>query len=375
MKLIVLGGAGDMGSCMVEDCAVSDGVELVTIADRNVEGAKKIAERISGSGKVKAGLDVKMVDANDHLSLVNAMAGYDVAASTLGPFHLFEAKLVRAALDAGVHYVSVCDEWEPAEAVFREFSEAAREKGRIILTGLGASPGLTNVAARFLASQFDRTLSVNIYVYQPLDAGGGEAVFRHMLHIMTGDIAVWRGSQRKMVRACSEERLVEFPHYGKIKLWNMGHSEPVTIPRFIDGLEECSFFMGYGRGAELFVVPAKLGMFAEGKRVNAAIKLMMYAEKKMGANAPSQGALRIDVLGEKNGRRETRMICGTGQMRNATGLSLSIGAQMIAKKELLFTTGGVYAPEAVLDPRMFIQYLNAKGIHAFTDLAMTQLVI
>ena len=34
----------------------------------------------------------------DHQGLVEAMHGYDAAASALGPFHLFEARLVRAAV-------------------------------------------------------------------------------------------------------------------------------------------------------------------------------------------------------------------------------------------------------------------------------------
>lgn len=387
MKFIVLGGAGDMGSRAVEDLAVSDGVERVTIADRNVSVAKKIAERLKNS---KPAVDVKEVDANNHASLVEAMRGYDVAASALGPFHLFEAKLVRAAIDAGVDYVSVCDEWEPAETVMNEFTETARQKNRIILTGLGASPGLTNVGVRHLVNQFERAKKVDIYCYQPLDAGGGEAVFRHMLHIITGEITVWKNGKRTVVPACSESRVIEFPKFGRVRLWNMGHSEPVTIPRFIPGIEECNFFMGFGRGSGLFITPAKLGAFKSKRGVDAAIKLMLWAEKKTkglpvrvpacraaaqarrtqtGAE-PAHGALRMDVTGTINGKEETKMICGTGQMREVTGLALSIGAQMLACKQLLTTQGGVYAPEAILDPVSGISHLRSKGIEAFEDLAM-----
>jgi hypothetical protein len=61
-------------------------------------------------------------------------------------------------------------------------------------------------------------------------------------------------------------------------------------------------------------------------------------------------------------------------MREATGLSLSIGTLMLAHGELLTKEGGVYAPEACLDPRAFISYLSAKGIKAYEDLAMTRQV-
>ena len=51
------------------------------------------------------------VDGDDPVSLARAMEGYDIAASALGPFNRFESKLVRASLDAGLHYTSVCDEY------------------------------------------------------------------------------------------------------------------------------------------------------------------------------------------------------------------------------------------------------------------------
>jgi hypothetical protein len=42
------------------------------------------------------------------------MRSSDVAASALGLFHVFETKLVRAAIKAGGPYASICDEWEAA---------------------------------------------------------------------------------------------------------------------------------------------------------------------------------------------------------------------------------------------------------------------
>ena len=104
MKIIVLGGAGDMGSRAVEELAEAEGIDQVTIADRNLDAARQIATRLQGK---EAKVDVKSIHANDHHSLVEAMRGYDVAASALGPFYLFEAKLVRAAIEAGVSYASI----------------------------------------------------------------------------------------------------------------------------------------------------------------------------------------------------------------------------------------------------------------------------
>jgi lysine 6-dehydrogenase len=368
MEIIVLGGAGDMGSRAVEDLATSEGVRRVTIADRNVSAAREIAARMADQG---AEVDVKRIDANHHQELVEAMRGYDVAASALGPFHLFEAKLVRAAVEAGVDYASICDEWEAARAAMNQFDQEAREKGITIITGLGASPGVSNVGVRYYTQQLDKTRRVDVYVYQPLNAGGGEAVVRHMLHIISGQVVAWRQGRPVMLPACSEEHVVEFPRFGPIKVWNMGHSEPETIPRFIPGIEEVNFFMGFGRGSGLFIWPAKLGLFAN-RRIRDAIACIISFIERITSEEPGVGAIRLDVWGEVASEEVHRIACGVGQMREATGLSLSIGTLMLARGELLTEEGGVYAPEACVDPQKFMAYMSAKGINAYEDLAMTR---
>jgi lysine 6-dehydrogenase len=369
MKIIVFGGAGDVGSRTVEDLVDASGVDHVTIADHNAAAADKLAAALRGRG---APVDVKAVDADDHQALVQAMQGYDVAASTLGPFYHFETKLVKAAIDAGVDYASICDEWAAAQAVLTEFDQPARKAGRVIITGLGTSPGLSNICARYLAQQMDRARRIDVSVYQPLNAGGGEAVLKHMLHIITGDVAVWREGRQVLVPACSEERSVEFPQFGRIRLWNMGHSEPVTVPRFVPGLEECSFFMGFGRGASLFIWPARRGMFTSDTRIDRTARLLAPMERLTGGQQPAPGALRVDVWGEKGGVRVHRMVCGVGQMREATALCLSAGTQMLARKDLTVKEAGAYAPEACFEPETFMTAMRAQGIEAYEDLAMSK---
>lgn len=369
MRIVVFGGAGDVGSRAVEDLSRSVDVELVTIADKNEEAARALAGRLDGA---RARVEVLPVDARVHEELVEAMKGHDVAASALGPFYLFEAPLVRAAIDAGVNYASVCDDWSAAEQVLDEFDDAAKAAGRTILTGLGASPGITNVGVRYFANRLDRVRRVDVSVYQPLNAGGGQAVFRHMLFIMTGDVAMWRNGQAMRVPACSEQHTVEFPRFGPLPVWNMGHAEPVTVPRFFPDIEEVNFYMGYGTGSRLFVIPARLGLFAKKAVTEATVGLIDRIERLVPESPPAPGAVRLDVWGDKDGAEAHHMACGIGEMRETTGLSLSVGTQMLTRGQITTKGGGVYAPEACLDPDVFIASLSEKGIDAYEDLAMSQ---
>ena len=358
-----------MGSRAVEDLAVSDGVTSVTIADRNAAASARLAESLRGKG---AAIDVKAVDADDHAGLVEAMRGCDVAASALGPFFLYEPKLVDAAVEAGVNYCSICDEWGPAEAVMDRFHDRARAKGVTVITGLGASPGLTNLTACYLAGRLDRARSVEISIYLPLDCGGGIAALRHGLHIMTEETAVWRNGERVMMRACSEERTVEFPRFGNIRTWNMGHSEPATLPRFIDGLDRVDFFMGFGQGASLVVRLARSGLFNGKRRAEVIVRVVDALERLTSGPEPSPGAMRVDVCGEKDGESTHLMSCGTGGMREITGLALSVGALMLGERKLTVKGGGVYPPEGCLDAATFLAHLAERGIQGYEDLEMAR---
>jgi lysine 6-dehydrogenase len=344
----------------------------VTVADRDVSAAREVATALAGG---PAMVDVREVDARNHTALVEAMRGYDVAASGLGPFYLYEAPLVRAAIEAGVDYASICDEWQAARTVLDELDAPARERGVTVITGLGTSPGVSNLGVAHLASDLDRVERVHVYVYQPLDAGGGEAVVRHMLHIISGQVAVWRGKQSAMVPACSEEHLVEFPRFGPIKVWNMGHSEPETLPRYMPDLAEVGFYMGFGPGSDLFIRPARWGLFKTPAVLNTVARIVCRFEQASAAGKPAPGAVRLDIWGEKGGEQVHRVACGVGEMREVTGLSLSVGTQMLARKQLLVDAGGVYAPEGCLEPYAFLTALREKGVQAYADLAMTEAIV
>jgi lysine 6-dehydrogenase len=366
MKILVMGGAGDMGSKTVEDLAAKTGVERVTIGDRDLAGAEELAARLSGSS---AGVVALGVDAMDHSSMVEAMRGHDVVASALGPFFLFETRLVKAALEAGVDYISICDDWCAVQDTIIRFDVPARESGRMVITGCGVSPGMSNIAVRFLAEQLDRARRADILVYMPMDSGEGEAVTQHTLFIFGTVVPVFRDGATIMLPAGSLRRTVEFPRFGPLKVWNIGHGEPVTVPRHIPELEEVNILLGMGKGTEVVVALGRLGAFSTPRRIEKMSKLFMKLFPSKPGPAPD-GAMRVDVIGEKDGSTVTLTLCGVGTMRDATGIALSIGARLLAAKQLTTQQGGVYGPEGCFDPGGFLAMAAESGFIAYSDLAM-----
>jgi lysine 6-dehydrogenase len=366
MKVLVMGGAGDMGSRTVEDLAEKEGVEQVTIGDRNVQRAVEIAAALKGA---PAEVTAVGLDALDHASMVEAMRAHDLVASALGPFYLFETKLIRAALTAGVDYVSICDDWCAAQDTIIRFDAAAREKGLTVVTGCGVSPGMSNVAVRHLASQLDRARRADVFVYMPMESGEGEAVTKHTLFIFGTVVPVFRDGATIMLPAASIRSAVEFPRFGTLKVWNIGHGEPVTVPRHIPELEEVNIMLGMGKGTEIVVGLGRVGAFGSPGRIERMAKLLSRLGPSKPGPAPD-GAMRIDVSGEKDGRPATLTLCGTGTMRDATGVALSIGARLLGEKKLSVKPGGVFGPEGCFDPADFLGLMAEGGFTAYSDLAM-----
>ena len=100
MKIIVLGGAGKMGSIAVQDLALNEAVDQVIIADREVAAAKTVAETI-GSPKV----EVQTVDLMDHDRLVERLRGADACVNAT--VYYTNLRVMEACLAASVHYTDM----------------------------------------------------------------------------------------------------------------------------------------------------------------------------------------------------------------------------------------------------------------------------
>src|SRR5690606_8198905 len=109
----------------------------------------------------RAEIRAAVLDIRDHQATARLMAEHDVAVGAAGPFSLLEEPLVRAAIAARRPYVSICDDGDAVQKILPLDAEA-RDAGVPIVTGLGWTPGLTNLAARRLADQLDQVDRIHI---------------------------------------------------------------------------------------------------------------------------------------------------------------------------------------------------------------------
>ncbi len=233
-KILVLGGAGHIGSAIVSELRSLDPSSEITIADKNVEKAEEIAETVGGSVKVL------QVDAASE-ALVDAIRGFDVAVSALGPFYKFGVPVLKAALRAGVNFVDINDDYDATEEALKLHGEA-QERRVTALIGMGATPGITNLLARHGAQKLDEVSDIGTYwVWTAIDPTMGPAIIDHYFHAITGMIPTYKNGEWIRVRALSEPEHYEFPEpVGTWEVAHAGHPEPVTIPRYIKVKNVCN---------------------------------------------------------------------------------------------------------------------------------------
>ncbi len=234
-KILVLGGAGHIGSVIVSELQHLDPTAEITIGDKNIGKAKETAETIGGN------INTLHVDAASEDSLVKAIKGFDVAVSALGPFHRFGAPVLKAALRAGVKFVDINDDYDATEEALKLHEEAQKRKITAII-GLGATPGITNLLAWYGAQKLDEVFEIRTYwIWTAIDPTMGPAIVDHYFHVITGMIPTYKNGEWVMIKALSEPEHFEFPE--PIGVWEVahaGHPEPITIPRYIKVKNVCN---------------------------------------------------------------------------------------------------------------------------------------
>ena len=349
-----------MGAEAVRDLVEYSTASEIVIADRNLQAAGRLAKSLDNE-RIK----VQSVDATSHESLVKVMRGSQVVAGALGPFYRFERPIIEAAIEAGTNYVSICDDHDAVEAAL-ELDDLARQKGRRIIPGLGWTPGVSNMLARKGYDELEEAEKINIYWGAGVADSKGMAVILHTIHIFTGKVTSYSGGKFVQVKAGSEKEVIRFPApLEEIKTFHLGHPEPVTLPRYLEGVNEITLKGGLAENHLNYLAKtvSALGLTRTPftKQVLGSILkgLLPVFPKNKEKNV---SGIRVDVKGKRRGVPLTLSYAAVDNMRRLTGIPLSIGAILLADNKI--PRFGVFGPEAdnAVDSGLFLRELTRRGI-------------
>ncbi len=363
-KLLILGAAGDMGSYALKDSIYCTKYSEITIGDINGKRAKKLIEELKDPR-----LRFVRVNAMKHDELVNVMKEHDIIISTIGPFYVFGPRIVRAAIDAKKPLIDINDDHGPTQEVLA-MDEEARDAGVPILLGFGWTPGLSNFLARYGYDQLDKDKPIKINIAWAGGAADSEglAVVMHVLYAVTGKVPSYLNGQLVDVPAGKGHQRINFPDpLGEVTVFDCGHPEPVTIPRFLEGVEECTLKGGLTPDwNNKFAESLKHLHLVQGKRRQKIIaKIIHKTERIFETGGVAASAVRVDLFGHRNGE-EVHLVYSTPSipMGELTGYTASIAAQLLA--DGIIDGVGVIPPE-VVDPQPFFDELKKRGIEMVYD--------
>lgn len=108
MKLVIL-SAGHVAGSVARILATTGSYSELVIADLDLEKATAVADEV--------GATAVQFDAHDTASIAAIITGADVVFNAVGPFYRLGLLILRTAVECGVNYVDVCDEFDTAAAL------------------------------------------------------------------------------------------------------------------------------------------------------------------------------------------------------------------------------------------------------------------
>jgi lysine 6-dehydrogenase len=377
MSHFLVMGAGKMGIVLASDLIESNAQNEVTLIDISSDHLKQASEIIQSDR-----LSPFRIDVEDEGQIKTIFEGKDVALCAL--LHKHSLPMLKAAVQQEVHFVDLVGE-HPVERL--NYDEEAKKKGLCLISGLGVSPGITNICVGRGAHLLDTVDRAMIYV-------GGNPVHPKpplkyrivyavdsLLDFYERKVPVFKDGKIQELEPLSGIESISFPApfsemecfytdglnsllytmKGKIKdelaektIRYTGHAEQVKT------LKECGLFSQEPiQLGDQQVIPRKV------------LEAVLDSALRLGEEEDAT-LLRIIVEGQKSGRPETHIFemldqydskKGYTSMAKTTSFPASIAAQMIVSGQIS-QTGSLF-PEDIFHDKLYqplIDELEKRGV-------------
>lgn len=331
----VVGATGYTGRLIVREL-VARGREFVAVA-RDAERLRALPGNFE---RRVAGLD----------GVRDAIAGCSAIVACIGPFVDLGEPTVRAAVEAGTHYVDTTGEQAFMKTVLERFDEPARQAGVAIVPGMGFDyvPGDMGAALAARALSGGRASTVEIaYLARKVKASDGTK--RTGLRIAAMPCLVYEHGALVAKRIGDDEGRFAFPDgEHNVALWPGG--EPLTVPRHT-GAESVRVFMRMPKVAARIARTATLAspLLGPGRA--------LIGDATGGPSDEDRSRARFAVVAEaRSGSERVRCVIEGHDMYGMTAAACVEALERMAGPG--YDRRGALAPAEAFEPGDF---LNALG--------------
>jgi len=152
------------------------------LADKRID-MSGVHESVRSSKKVST----QTLDVTDFGALVKVMKANDVVINIVGPYYKFGIQTMRAAIEAGVNYIDICDDYDVTRDAY-DLDESAKEAGVSVCIGFGGALGSTNMLAKYAADKLDEVDEIEVFWAAGLNDPVGVAATLHAMHMFSGNV-------------------------------------------------------------------------------------------------------------------------------------------------------------------------------------------
>ena len=266
-----------------------------------------------------------------------------------------------AAMAAGKPYISPSSSPDVVEALLG-LDAQARAADTLVITGMGWSPGITNLMVKSAVGSLDAAHKARIGWVASSGGSMSQVALNRALGLLTGDALIYEAGTRQSEPAGERPERIFFPEpVGWRNLRLARAAEPLSLTASFPGLTEIVVKGGLTDPLTEGVLRSASRVPGYGALSSRALsdKLVRAAGKVKPGTIP-WSAVRVDVTGTKDGREETVTYGLVDQLPNLLVAPLVVAVQMLAGG--LRAATGAMAPEAVFEPSDFFGRLAYRGV-------------
>ena len=319
---IVIVGAGAVGARAARQFYETEGCEALVLVDTDGKRARQVANSLGSSVRVESWSPSLLEDAD---VILLAAPGR-------------QRPKAEAALECGVHVVSVSDEIREVRSLL-DLDAEARERALTVAVGAGFTPGLSCVLARHAAQDLGSVEEVHV---AKLGTGGPACAHQH--HKALAQEAVdFRGGAWSRRPGGSGRELCWFPDpVGGVDCYRGGLPDSLLLVPGFPGVQRVTARVAASRR----------------DRVSARLPMLRppHAEGTL-------GALRVEVRGWRGGSSDTRVLGALDRPAVAAGAVAAVTAVWAAEGRLA-RSGSAGLSQLVTETVPFLQELARRGVRA-----------
>lgn len=384
MKNLVIGAGGQIGAYTVQDLIKFYKADIVA-ADRKLDALKKAMAAVIRDDEVR----MQELDANDSQAVARVAKSEQIETVINCAWYETNLAVMEGCLRAGAHYVDLGGLFDTTLKQI-DHHEDWKKAGLNATIGLGSTPGLTNVAAAAASAELDGVQTIDIYcswgntlpVKEPIWPGYS---IRTALDEFSQEPVMWlSGKYVKQAKFSGEKTVTMQEPVGAVTTYYVKHSEPATLWKYVGkGCRDVTFRIGFpNTDLSTLRILTSLGFASKDpiqvgtSRVSPLDFLTaMYQnaiEKSRSMPPPHEeyeyDALKVDVIGKRDQMPTTVTYniftwndpeTGIPSTRD-TSVPPSIAAYWQASGRIKH--GGVYPPEATIDPQPFFAEILKRKI-------------